>query len=589
MPAIMSTTFPVLIIELAIKSFLLVGVILSITWFMRRSSAAVRHLLLAVTTLALIAMPAATVLLPSWSAGLLPDPFQSREELRTAPSAGTTGAVTDMHRGGLGSGKPMETSGRTGASGPVASSGPSQINWPYWLVLFWVGGALVLFAILAGAKLYGILVAGRAPFIEQARLLGALKEAARRLDLKQEVILVQSDRFKVPTVFGIFQPRLLLPSRAGSWPEDRLKTVLHHELAHIKRRDILVQLLAQVACCIYWLNPLVWILERRLFIERERACDDMAMGQDIKASDYAGHLMEVLEELGDRRNTLWVTAAMAEGTDFKDRILSVLNPAAKRASLKTRHAFVVVLFVFFALFPLSVLRPWAASSTVDEDGRALVTTDKKATRVVAGESLKCEKEGRTSRKVLDERSLRALIDLLNSPDAGAREHAASAIGNTGDRRAVQDLIDALDDENARVREHVTTALGRIGDDRAVKPLIDALRTDTNDRVREHAASALGWLREDAVARALVESMQEDKSGRVRAHAAYALGNLKSVDSVIPLIEALKDEDPIVRAHAAEALGTIGDPRASEYLLDALDDPSERVRKKALLALTMISE
>ena len=102
-------------------------------------------------------------------------------------------------------------------------------------------------------------------------------------------------------------------------------------------------------------ESVAWISERMLFIERERACDDVALGENVSASDYAGYLMEVLEEMGNQRNALWVTAAMAEGTDFKDRILSVLNPAAQRSSTRTGHVLAAV-----ALSLLVVLPPYLA-------------------------------------------------------------------------------------------------------------------------------------------------------------------------------------------------------------------------------------
>ena len=110
-----------------------------------------------------------------------------------------------------------------------------------------------------------------APWLPLARALAA------ELGLSPRLVFLRSRRAAMPMAWGIFRPSVLMPADADTWPAERLRIVLLHELAHVKRRDCLTHLVAQIACALYWFNPLAWMAARHLRTERERACDDLVL------------------------------------------------------------------------------------------------------------------------------------------------------------------------------------------------------------------------------------------------------------------------------------------------------------------------
>ena len=138
----------------------------------------------------------------------------------------------------------------------------------------------------------------------------------------------------MPMAWGIFRPSVLMPADADAWPDDRLRIVLLHELAHVKRRDCLTHLFAQVACAAYWFNPLAWMAVRRLRAERERACDDLVLAAGTRGSDYANQLLEIARVMqGGRFPGVLAGAslAMAHRSQLEGRLIAILDPSVRAA------------------------------------------------------------------------------------------------------------------------------------------------------------------------------------------------------------------------------------------------------------------
>ena len=135
---------------------------------------------------------------------------------------------------------------------------------------------------------------------------------------------------------------------------ERLHAVLLHELIHVRRHDLLAQLAAQAACCLYWFHPLAWLAAKELRKERERACDDAVLAGGVAAPDYAGHLLDLARVLVERRS-LADAPAMAETGDLEERVRAVLDGSRNRAPLSRRLAVSVAALACALVLPVALV------------------------------------------------------------------------------------------------------------------------------------------------------------------------------------------------------------------------------------------
>jgi beta-lactamase regulating signal transducer with metallopeptidase domain len=169
-------------------------------------------------------------------------------------------------------------------------------------------------------------------------------------------LLQCSSPVAMPLTWGLFRPRIILPSSASEWSEDRQRIVLAHELVHISRHDWFLQICAELLRCFYWFHPLAWVAARKLRQESEHACDNAVLNSGIPASDYAEellHLARTLECPGRR----WSSAlAIARPSNLERRFIAMLNSSINRGSLSKRTKLIIVSVAVCLLLPLAAFR-----------------------------------------------------------------------------------------------------------------------------------------------------------------------------------------------------------------------------------------
>ena len=115
-----------------------------------------------------------------------------------------------------------------------------------------------------------------------------------KFEIKRNVQVLMSFSCRVPFTYGTLNPVILLPSGATSWPEERLRSVLIHELAHVIRFDSLTQQFGRSVHAFFWFIPVVWIAYRHLRFEQEKSCDEYAVNEGIEAARYVRHILNLV-------------------------------------------------------------------------------------------------------------------------------------------------------------------------------------------------------------------------------------------------------------------------------------------------------
>jgi TonB family protein len=155
--------------------------------------------------------------------------------------------------------------------------------------------------------------------------------------------LRSSNSVIVPMTAGFSDPVILLPANWQSWDAWKLRAVLAHELAHIRRGDWLVTVAASVNRCLLWFHPLAWWLERHLSALAEQASDDAALGCVSDAPRYASTVLDFAAILqSGRRLTYGVAMARTAKVSRRiDRILALRQPGPAIIGKRTWAAIVL--------------------------------------------------------------------------------------------------------------------------------------------------------------------------------------------------------------------------------------------------------
>lgn len=225
----------------------------------------------------------------------------------------------------------------------------------------WGAGAAVLLLRLAAVYLALVWLGRQSRRLAGGRVFTLLMQTARKQGVRRPIRLVVARNRTIPMVWGLFRPTLLLPESFLDWPTERLRLVLAHEVAHVRRGDAFADLAAQVACGLYWMNPLAWFALSRLRLEREQACDDLVLELASRPSLYAETLLSVASGAGSSRLAPHAALLMARPSQVEHRLQALLDETRNRARLSKPRILIGALAAGAVVALLGSLHPVARS------------------------------------------------------------------------------------------------------------------------------------------------------------------------------------------------------------------------------------
>ena len=348
----------------------------------RRAQPALRHAIAVGSLFAVVLLPVASKLLPAVSVPVLKAPIPTitvkfdqpgslaiDTSTRQTPPPATVGAIGTPAKVFAPAPVPVTTTRILAARAlsDVRDAFLSSRNWIRFAIVMWVLVALGLFARLALAFTRAYRVARRAPLVTDEFVRVEIERACRALGVTRWIDLALSDEIAVPMVFGLGNPRVILPVSAQTWSRDRLYVVLLHEIAHIRRRDCASMLFARTVSSLVWFHPLVVMLSRDVRRESERACDQLVLSTGVRGSDYAEHLVSIARLSSLRDPLAASTLAFAARSTLEQRVFSILGG---RLSTTTRRAVTAIALVGVVVFSgLAAVRPTHAVVTDDSPPR----------------------------------------------------------------------------------------------------------------------------------------------------------------------------------------------------------------------------
>ncbi len=320
------------------QSTLFAGAAALLAWSLRRNHAHVRYAVWLAASLKFL-VPFAALVAVGRRFGLAPlgDDLPLRVDVRM-------NAVVD------GVTRPFSLPVLDLASSPASRGVDMPVVVPYVLVCLWAVGTIAVLAVwLIRWRQVAAIVRSASP-VREPRVIEALARLETDRERPRLEVVFAETRLE-PGVFGFLRPVLMWPRGIEArLSDDQIEAILAHELCHVTRRDNLAAAAHAVVQALFWFNPTVWYIGRRLVDERERACDETVLQSGSKPEVYAESILRTCQHVLEAPP---LCVAGVSGSDLKQRMEHIMKHGTARGLTGWRKALLTGTAVAAIIGPIS--------------------------------------------------------------------------------------------------------------------------------------------------------------------------------------------------------------------------------------------
>ena len=247
---------------------------------------------------------------------------------------------------------------------PAASAGETRAEALLsWIILVWAAGAGAL-ALLYLGNLLKFRRLSRAAHTPGATAIGVLEGCKSELRVRQTVRLLESGAIGSPTVVGWWRPTILLPLGLDAHLDPaRLRHVLLHELAHVKRNDVLVNWIAALAQLLHWFNPALWLAGQLMRVDMESASDAFVLGHLSRAerTAYGDTLVHLADANGGVISPRHGLGIAPRHKDLRARLIMIARFRPASIGVRLGAGIALLAFTGAALIQPTLSSPFGAA------------------------------------------------------------------------------------------------------------------------------------------------------------------------------------------------------------------------------------